>query len=199
MKYLAAFAIAICMPSVSVAADYVTVGLGASVWPRTSNSDELEASAAPGPALSVIAGWGASDAISRELSVSYRRNDVHGINVGDEHLSGDGNRLHALSVHYGARADVYRNGQTAAFVRGGIGATYIAVRYEYEDSGRRISDSDLAPSAILGTGIEYHMHGGRTIGIGYEYLRPMAMQIGWEGHNLKSNYDTHNVYMSVGF
>ena len=196
-----AFLASIIVPHhVALAADSVSAGIGANVWPRTSNSDELEASSTPGPALMLAIGKHASPKVAHEVEFSYRRNDVHGINVGgvyEDRRSGDGNRIHGISVHANIKGTVFKLGPFSAYALAGVGVTHVTVRNEYTDSGNEINDSDAAPSAQIGAGIAYAFYRDLILSIDYRHMRPVDMSISWDGNALETNYDARSIYISA--
>lgn len=182
--------------------DYTVVDVGASKWPRTSNGDQFEAASTPGAFLSIRAGERKSPRWATEIDFSYRRNDAHGVNpngLGLDKSSADGTRVHGLSLHANAvYSAIQRHGMSAdAFV--GVGVTSLVIRHEYTQEwvGTRINETVYAPSAQMGIEAGYMITPTTRLGVGYRYLRPMDMSVGWNGYDLNTNYDAHTLYIGV--
>ena len=180
------------MSSTAHAGSYVELGVGGNGWPRTSNADEFEAAANPGATALIAIGQTHGDRLRSEVEFTYRRNDAHGINpdgLGGLRTSADGNRVHGKSLHANVEYDFAQRGAWSLYGLAGIGVTWIDVAYEYHDSGNRIDDSDWAPSVQVGSGVRYAFDSDLAFDFGLRYMRPANMQIEWESHDLRTDYD----------
>ena len=186
---------ALCLITVpAVGEDYVALGGGASFWNQTHNSDELEGGSEPGYLVSLALGREYENAYRAEIELSFRQNNVHGINDPDNRKksSGDGNILQGTALFVNVAYDFRAGKSIRPYIMAGPGVIYLKVSDD-DDPEIPLNDSATTYAFQIGFGARFNVTDEvkGDIGIGQMMTATTDLQ------DLHTNYDTTTITAAV--
>ena len=178
---------ALSLTTPAIAEDYVSAGAGASFWNQTHNSDELEGGSEAGYMVGVALGREYGDSYRAEFELSYRRNNVHGINDPDNGLksTGDGNIIEGIGLFLNAAYDFRPSKSARPYVMAGPGVMYLKVS---DDDGAKhpLDDNATTFAFQFGFGVRFYLFDDLRADIGARKMFTSTTDI----EDLNANYDT---------
>ncbi len=172
----------------------ISAGAGANLWAKTSNEDELEAGSEPGVLMYVAAGQLMEQGYRAELELSYRRNNVHGINDPANGLvsSGDGNVITGLGAFINLSYDLTSTRFFKPYVMSGVGLLHLTVE---EDNGAEtpLDDSAMTYGLQVGAGVRFKLRDHLRGNIGFRHMFTGATEL----DGLKTEFDTSTITFSL--
>ena len=183
-----------CITLPAVAEDYISFGGGASFWNQTHNSDELEGGSEPGYLANIALGREYENSYRAEFELSFRQNNVHGINDPDngKKSSGDGNILQGAALFLNVAYDFRAGKSIRPYIMAGPGVIYLKVS-EDDDPVTSLDDSSTTYAFQVGFGARFkfteNIRG--DIGVGQMITATTDLE------DLHTQYDTTTVTVAV--
>ena len=177
------------------AEDYVAIAGGASFWNQTHNSDELEGGSEPGYMVNLALGREYGNSYRAELELSFRHNNVHGINDPDNgnKSSGDGNIIEGTGLFINGAYDFRPGKSIRPYIMAGPGVMHLKVS---DDDGAKYPLDDNSTifgfQAGFGARLNFTENLRGDIGVRQMYTDTTDLE------NLHTNYDTTTFTAAVG-
>ncbi len=176
--------------------NYVSIGVGANSWEKTSNSDELESGSELGYIGYLSLGHVYGNQFRSEVELSYRHDDIHGINHPDEGLksTGDGNVLTAVSVFANGEYELHHGSMLRPYIMGGIGVLRLSVSDE-DNAENPLNDDTETFGIQFGLGARIELTEALDGQLRATYLWSDSVKL----DGLKTEYETMSVTLGLNY
>ncbi|MCS7317291.1 MAG: outer membrane beta-barrel protein [Candidatus Dojkabacteria bacterium] len=178
---------------------YLMLYAGNSSWLNTSNNNEIESGTA-GYGFGLTYGKDVFfflNGFSYELDLSFRYNEIHGVNFGNNILSADGNYLNILNLGINLRYTYNLIENINFYVFGGPGISYLELTES--DPVRKFDlKTRILPTLQVGAGIGYELSKNWDLNFGYRYLTGLTdIKAESEDKNLSDKYKSNMIYGGI--
>jgi opacity protein-like surface antigen len=190
--------IALLTGSFGLAAEenYVSIGAGANSWSKTSNMEEIESGSELGYIvfLSLVHDYG--NQFRSEVELSYRYDDIHGINYPDEGIksTGDGNALTTVSIFANGEYEFHHGSMLRPFIMGGIGVLRLSAN-DKKNAENPLNDDTETFGAQLGLGARIELTNTLDVQFRATYLWSDSVKL----NGLKTRYETMSATLGLNY
>lgn len=174
--------------------NYSILGGGANFWWNTHNTDELEGGSEPGYLAYFAIGRAYDKGYRAEIELSYRRNNVHGINDPDNDFksTGDGNIISGIGLFVNIAYDFSAGNYFTPYLMAGPGMLYLSAK---DDDGAEnpLNDETMTYGLQVGGGLRFLIKDNVLGGIGLRHMFTLSTDL----DGLNTEYDTTALVISL--